>query len=170
MRPDNKSESFTFHRNAPNTASDSRIQNCRRKLQDKFETSKKSPEDFSADRSVLSSLNLNETKRAFKSGAEKISKTFSSVRTTFGTISQKFKASTRRRQILEEGPMTPACATPQTFSRNLLERTPTKMYSPFSIDSPYGATTTPNVDKENQTPQGTKSFFQRKRNLLDDIF
>lgn len=37
--------------------------------------------------------------------------------------------------------------TPYTPSRQVLGRTPTKLYSPFSIDSPYHPTTT--QDQEN---------------------
>lgn len=33
--------------------------------------------------------------------------------------------------------MTPAGATPHTFSKAVLGRTPTKLYSPFGIESPY---------------------------------
>lgn len=54
---------------------------------------------------------------------------------------QKFRSSTRRRQRLEETPENSACKsqTPQTRSRHLLGRTPTKMYSPFGIESPRHA-------------------------------
>lgn len=62
-----------------------------------------------------------------------------------------FKISTKRRQILEEGPMTPnACPTPNTFSKTVLGRTPTRLYSPFGIESPYNKPTT--YDKENVAP------------------
>lgn len=53
---------------------------------------------------------------------------------------------TRRRQILEESCMTPNCATPQTYSKRILGRTPTKLYSPFSIDSPYNTTTVSKIN------------------------
>ncbi|XP_017768236.1 PREDICTED: uncharacterized protein LOC108556575 [Nicrophorus vespilloides] len=176
MRPDNKSDSFTFHRNSALTSSsnstDGRIQNCRKKLQDRFEKEETSScSDERGDRSVLSVLSLNDTRRALRTGADKLSRTFSSVRTSFGTFSQKFKISTKRRQILEEGPMTPNCDTP--FSKSVLGRTPTKLYSPFGIESPAANT----KDKENITPTVTPkaqiktiTSWQRKRNLLDDIF
>lgn len=62
-----------------------------------------------------------------------------------------FKISTKRRHILEEGPMTPnSCPTPNGFSKALLGRTPTRLYSPFGIESPYNKPTTYN--KENVAP------------------
>lgn len=45
--------------------------------------------------------------------------------------------------------MTPNALTPHTFSKHVLGRTPTKLYSPFGIDSPYCPTT---YDKENVQP------------------
>lgn len=69
---------------------------------------------------------------------------------------QKFKSSTRRRQRLEEQQSPSACnmQTPQTRSRQLLGRTPTKLYSPFGIESPRHA-----WDKENEvsTPMRASS-------------
>ncbi|XP_018571929.1 uncharacterized protein LOC108911472 [Anoplophora glabripennis] len=153
-----KNDAYTFHRNNSTNSSSSStrsagMQHCRRKLQDTFdETDKKA--EFKApqgDRSVLSVLSINDnTRRALRNGAVRISKTFNTVRTTFGTISQRFKISTKRRQILQEGPMTPNCATPHTFAKQVLGRTPTKLYSPFGIESPYNRGTT--VDKENVPP------------------
>lgn len=66
--------------------------------------------------------------------------------------------STKRRQILQEGPMTPNCETPQTFSRKVLGRTPTKLYSPFSIESPYHSTT---VNKENMPPISEQDIVKK---------
>ncbi|XP_015176281.1 PREDICTED: uncharacterized protein LOC107066298 isoform X2 [Polistes dominula] len=79
-----------------------------------------------------------DSRRALRNGAERLSKTISTVRTTFGTISQKFRSSTRRRQRLEEqqSPGNYKTQTPQSRSRQLLGRTPTKLYSPFGIESP----------------------------------
>ncbi|KAG5878514.1 hypothetical protein JTB14_018898 [Gonioctena quinquepunctata] len=99
----------------------------------------------SIDKSVLSTLSFNDnTRKVLRNSMERISKTYNTFRTAIGTITQRFKVSTKRRQILEEGPMTPNCATP--YSRQILGRTPTKMYSPFNIESPYHPTT---YDKEN---------------------
>ncbi|RZC39550.1 uncharacterized protein BDFB_001501 [Asbolus verrucosus] len=124
---------------------------CRRRLQNKFEECDKEYETKTADKSVLSVLSLNDnTRRVLRNGAERLTKTFNNVRTTIGTITQKFRVSTKRRQILEEGPMTPNCATPHTFSKQILGRTPTKLYSPFGIETPYNPVTC--FDKENKAP------------------
>lgn len=167
MRPDSRSVSFTFHRdvlsvkNSPEITKNSK--NLRRRLQDRFEKDKPSStckeqtpkeKQTSNDRSWnnLSLGNMSaDSRRALRCGAERLSKTISSVRTTFGTISQKFKSSTRRRQRLEEQQSPNSICkmqTPQTRSRQLLGRTPTKLYSPFGIESPRHA-----WDKENnETP------------------
>lgn len=69
-----------------------------------------------------------------------------------------FKISTKRRQILEEGPMTPnSFPTPNGLSKAVLGRTPTRLYSPFGIESPYNKPTT--YDKENIDPKSIK--FER---------
>lgn len=66
-----------------------------------------------------------------------------------------FKISTKRRRILEEGPMTPnGGPTPNGFSKVVLGRTPTRLYSPFGIESPYNKPTT--YDKENIDPKCIK--------------
>ena len=83
---------------------------------------------------------------------------------------QKFKSSTRRRQRLEEQ-QSPSCnvlksQTPQTRSRNLLGRTPIKLYSPFGIESPRNAWD--NKENECITPVSTTSheFGEHKRRRL----
>ncbi|XP_020294688.1 uncharacterized protein LOC109860181 [Pseudomyrmex gracilis] len=172
MRPDSRSVSFTFHRevlamrNSPEVVRRSR--NLRQRLQDRFDKDRGAGDNAkekplktkeSVDR-VWNNISLGnvsaDSRRALRSGAEKLSKTISSVRTTFGTISQKFKSSTRRRQRLEEQQSPSACnmQTPQTRSRQLLGRTPTKLYSPFGIESPRHA-----WDKENEvsTPMRASS-------------
>ncbi|XP_054016453.1 uncharacterized protein LOC128896900 isoform X2 [Hylaeus anthracinus] len=152
MRPDSRSVSFTFHRdvlsvkNSPEITKDSK--NLRRRLQDRFEKEKSSDtfkekpcKDKHSDRSWnnISLVNMSaDSRRALRSGAEKLSK----------TISSKFRNSTRRRQRLEEqhSPNNMCTMqTPQTRSRQLLGRTPTKLYSPFGIESPRHA-----WDKENK--------------------
>lgn len=91
-----KSESFTFRRTSLANSSDSSTrssgnQNCRKNLRAKFEQvekEKKIENDYS-DRTILSMLSFNDnTKRVLKNGAEKITKTINSVRTTLGTITQ----------------------------------------------------------------------------------
>lgn len=67
------------------------MQHCRRKLQDTFDETDKKNEGKAqiGDRSVLSVLSINDnTRRVLRNGAERITKTFNTVRTTFGTISQ----------------------------------------------------------------------------------
>ncbi|KAK1118159.1 hypothetical protein K0M31_015206 [Melipona bicolor] len=168
MRPDSRSVSFTFHREVLNVKNSPEItKKLRRRLQDRFEKTKKSgdtckekvpKEKQTGDRSWnnLSLGNMSaDSRRALRSGAEKLSKTISSVRTTFGTISQKFKSSTRRRQRLEEQQSPNSICkmqTPQTHSRQLLGRTPTKLYSPFGIESPRHAWNKENNETSVQTP------------------
>lgn len=142
MKRNDNGVPFTFHRNIFNSSESNtdriKNKNCRQKLQNRFDNDvdcSASEISEKSDRSVLSVLSLNDPRRVFRSSAEKISRTFSSVRTTIGSFSQKFRPSTRRRQILEEGPSTP-CVTPQTHSKQILGRTPTKLYSPFGIESP----------------------------------
>lgn len=178
MRPDSRSVSFTFHRevlsvkNSPEITKSSR--NLRRRLQDRFEKEKagdpckgkmskdkQQPADRSWNNLSLGNMSAD-SRRALRSGAEKLSRTISSVRTTFGTISQKFKSSTRRRQRLEEQQSPNAkgkMQTPQTRSRQLLGRTPTKLYSPFGIESPRHAWDKENNDTPAHTPAGANSRY-----------
>lgn len=141
MKRNDSSIQFTFHKNIFNSSDTSSDKNksktCRQKLQNRFDNDDCSSSQISqkSERSVLSVLSINDPRRAFRNGAEKISRTFSNVRTSIGTFSQKFRPSTKRRQLLEEGPSTP-CVTPHTHSKQILGRTPTKLYSPFGIESP----------------------------------
>ncbi|XP_011699162.1 PREDICTED: uncharacterized protein LOC105456658 [Wasmannia auropunctata] len=170
MRPDSRSVSFTFHRelsarNSPEVVRRSR--NLRQRLQDRFEkdtrgsssakerppSKAKEPADRAWNNISLGNVSAD-SRRALRNGAEKLSRTISSVRTTFGTISQKFKSSTRRRQRLEEQQSPSNMQTPQTRSRQLLGRTPTKLYSPFGIESPRHAW---NKENEVGTPAGRAS-------------
>lgn len=153
MRPDSRSVSFTFHRdvlsvrNSPELMRNSK--NLRQRLQDRFDkeksnesTKQKASKEKDVTERGWNNLSLGnvsaDSRRALRSGAERLSKTISTVRTTFGTISQKFRSSTRRRQRLEEQQSPSNCKTqtPQSRSRQLLGRTPTKLYSPFGIESP----------------------------------
>lgn len=53
--------------------------------------------------------------------------------------------------------MTPnGCPTPNGFSKAVLGRTPTRLYSPFGIESPYNKPTT--YDKENIDPKSVVAF------------
>ncbi|KAL0267998.1 UNVERIFIED_CONTAM: hypothetical protein PYX00_010101 [Menopon gallinae] len=106
------------------------------KLQEKENSNQLSQSFASWCDTFSSSLPAVNTRRALRNGAEKISQTLNTVRTTFDTLSQKLRKSTRRRQPLKniDSPKTPV--TPYTRSRNMLGRTPTKLYSPFSIETP----------------------------------
>ncbi|XP_043517441.1 uncharacterized protein LOC122532601 isoform X2 [Frieseomelitta varia] len=164
MRPDSRSVSFTFHREVLNVKNSPEItKKLRRRLQDRFEKTKKpgdtckekvSKEKQTGDRSWnnLSLGNMSaDSRRALRSGAEKLSK----------TISSKFKSSTRRRQRLEEQQSPNSICkmqTPQTHSRQLLGRTPTKLYSPFGIESPRHAWNKEN----NETPVHTPPAMNAK--------
>lgn len=109
MRPDSRSVSFTFHRevlgarNSPEMVRGTR--NLRQRLQDRFDKERGSPGDDAkpsvkpaktskeptVDRAWnnISLGNVSaDSRRALRNGAEKLSRTISSVRTTFGTISQ----------------------------------------------------------------------------------
>ncbi|XP_059052102.1 uncharacterized protein LOC131846733 [Achroia grisella] len=77
------------------------------------------------------------SRRALQSGAEKISRTFRSVRNTFGNLSQHFRLGGRRRHRLAETGS--PCRTPSTpvTKKKILGRSPTKLYSPFGIETPH---------------------------------
>ncbi|KAL6261304.1 hypothetical protein P5V15_008825 [Pogonomyrmex californicus] len=167
MRPDSRSVSFTFHREVVNSRNSPEIvrrtRNLRQRLQDRFEKDRGSTSDDNGKEKTSKAKESTErawnnislgnvsadSRRALRNGAEKLSRTISSVRITFGTISQKFKSSTRRRQRLEEQQSPSNMQTPQTRSRQLLGRTPTKLYSPFGIESPRHAW---NKENEISTP------------------
>lgn len=148
MKRSDNTGPFTFHRNIFNNENNQSkpVKNCRQKLQDRFDDTNDCSTSERSDRSVLSVLSLNDPRRVFRNGAEKIQRTFSSVRTSIGTFSQKFRISTKRRQLLEEGPSSP-CVTPQTRSKQILGRTPTKLYSPFGIETPVREENKENVPK-----------------------
>ncbi|KAG8238722.1 hypothetical protein J437_LFUL015281 [Ladona fulva] len=144
MRPDCRSISFAWQRGSQNSNPQNTNLPVRRRNLDKFENVKDPRNPFTNERSLRSTL-LNFTlpavsvhsRQAVRVGAERISKTLRDVRVTFDSLSQKFRRSTRRRVPLknELSPRTPN-TTPRTRSRRLLGRTPTKLYSPFGIDTP----------------------------------
>lgn len=176
MRPDSRSVSFTFHREVLSVKNSPEIpkisKNFRRRLQDRFEREKsndpckekaqkeKEPGERSWNNLTLGNVSAD-SRRALRSGAEKLSRTLSSVRTTFGTISQKFRSSTRRRQRLEEQQSPSVCKnqTPQTRSRQILGRTPTKLYSPFGIESPRRAWGKENDETPVHSPEETNKRY-----------
>lgn len=181
MRSSNvRSVSFTFHKNPsenrvegkPSGKNDStggasrRIlqSSTRQRLQDRFD--QECPYALSRDHKSQNRSNRSHTRnwsdfnislpsvqprRMLRSGADKISKTFATVRNSIDTLSQRFRTSTRRRYRLENE--SPQAVTPRTRSRCILGRTPTKLYSPFGIETPQsGAKSLP--DKENQSYGG----------------
>jgi len=113
----------------------------RRKLSRQFnsETNTQHPM-LLRSRNVLSSINLNVanvpkgTRKFFQAGTDKMNQKLRDVRLTFGTWSQRLKNPTRRRErLINNSPYTPG-RTPRT--KQLLGRTPTKLYSPFGIETP----------------------------------
>lgn len=100
MPPDSRSVSFIFHRESfdgKDIYKDGKDgkphKTFRRKLQEKFDKEAKSKND-SKESSERSWPNLSlsqvstDSRRAFRNGANKISKTLTSVRVTFGSLSQ----------------------------------------------------------------------------------
>ena len=96
MPPDSRSVSFIFHRDNINARSTPE-KNFRRRLQDKFDKERDSESKDTAkynEATIKPWHNLSfgqvstDSKRAFRNGADKLSKTISSVRTTLGSISQ----------------------------------------------------------------------------------
>lgn len=95
-----KSESFTFERNESQSSSGSSTRSsghCRKRLKDKFDKSdvkqvstdqKNTDNSRTGGRRVLSVLNLNDTRKYFRNGADRLSKTFNSVRVSFESVSQ----------------------------------------------------------------------------------
>ncbi|CAG4934126.1 unnamed protein product [Colias eurytheme] len=106
------------------------------------------------------------SRRALQSGAEKISKTFKSVRNSFGNLSQHFRLSGRRRHRLAE-PISP-CRTPTTpvaKKKMLFGRSPTKLYSPFGIETPRNrdfriSPYMPNTPEHEMSPKRRKGISQ----------
>jgi len=110
MRPDSRSVSFTFHREVLGTRNSPEMvrgtRNLRQRLQDRFDKERGSANDDTksakpaktpktpkepADRAWnnISLGNVSaDSRRALRNGAERLSRTISSVRSTFGTISQ----------------------------------------------------------------------------------
>lgn len=182
MRSGNvRSVSFTFHKNpaesrverkpsgkneaVSGTAGRILQSSTRQRLQDRFD--EECPYSLSRDQNRnaqgrnirtnsrnWSDFNISlptvQTRRMLRSGADKISKTFATVRSSIDTLSQRFRTSTRRRYRLENE--SPAAVTPRTRTRCMLGRTPTKLYSPFGIDTPQSSNSY--AGKENQSCGG----------------
>lgn len=168
MENSNSSSFSSFQRNVAATSSDTskhskNSESCRRKLNYITENSDAPNESKEDEKSIVSRISLSDTRKVLRNGLDRINRTFNNVRTSVGSFTQIFKTSTRRRQILEEGPMTPTCVTPDSRARIILGRTPTKLYSPFGIESPYKSTT---YDKEN-IPNSNKMGIVRRKEAAD---
>ena len=98
MPPDSRSASFIFHRDnfdESTTLKDKQSRkNFRQRLQDRFDKEPKNNKSNDKDSSDKPWHNISlgqvstDSKRAFKNGADKITKTLTSVKTTFGSFSQ----------------------------------------------------------------------------------
>ncbi|XP_077290963.1 uncharacterized protein LOC143914572 [Arctopsyche grandis] len=75
--------------------------------------------------------------RAFRSSANKLYKTMKRVRAALHIFANHFQVKPRRQRLTDAG-NTPCHTpgTPQKRCRQLLGRTPTKLYSPFGIETP----------------------------------
>lgn len=89
MPTDDSNGCITFQKDTLHLENSNKTQNCRKKLQDTFEQSENSNSSSGrSDRSVLSVINLDDTRKAIRISSERISKTFSNLRTSLGTFSQ----------------------------------------------------------------------------------
>ncbi|CAG4968281.1 unnamed protein product [Parnassius apollo] len=90
------------------------------------------------NRNIFKTKPFLNSRRALQSSAEKISKTFKSVRSTFGNLSQHFRLGGRyRHRLAEAGSPCKSPSTPVAKKKGLLGRSPTKLYSPFGIETPH---------------------------------
>ncbi|XP_041971611.1 uncharacterized protein LOC121727704 [Aricia agestis] len=88
------------------------------------------------NRNIFNNKTIVNSRRALQSGADKISKTFKSMRNTFDNLSQHFRSGRRRHRLAETSS---PCRTPSTpvKKKQILGRTPAKLYSPFGIETPH---------------------------------
>ncbi|XP_018318609.1 uncharacterized protein LOC112904275 [Agrilus planipennis] len=170
MAFEEKNSRFKFHQNVCiMKKGNSSPRKCRKKLQDRFNDSESSSNKN--NRSVLSVLSLNNSRKMLRTGTEKFHKGLNNFRTTLTSLSQRFRG-TRRRHILEETNFTPnapngAPATPLTFSKTVLGRTPTKLYSPFGIETPTLAQPSTSLNDSNASEHIT--VMKEKRSKSDKL-
>lgn len=89
MPAEDRNVCITFQKNTLHLENANKTQNCRKKLQDTFEQSENSNSGSSrSDRSVLSAINLDDTRKAIRNSTERITKTLSNLRTSLGSFSQ----------------------------------------------------------------------------------
>ncbi|XP_050521035.1 uncharacterized protein LOC126894230 [Daktulosphaira vitifoliae] len=113
-----------------------------RQMRDRFDEecpyslSRRSPKSRNCNSQVWQVAVNTVTKKsdALKHSMNSVFRSMNKLRTGFKMATQKLRPTTRRRFKLDESPLTPN--TPKTRSKCLLGRTPTKMYSPFAIDTP----------------------------------
>lgn len=164
MAPDVKSLSWR-HNSAHNITISHNRSSTRRKLADTFDKEnnlqravvKKSPlKEMKHRQLTLSKFRLpraSPTRRALRSGAEKIARTFQQFRLSVDAISQRLKSPTRRRCRFEN--VDTPVVTPRSRSQRILGRTPTRLYSPFGIDTPnvcHAARADPNSPRWSYSP------------------
>ncbi|XP_008479123.1 uncharacterized protein LOC103515958 isoform X1 [Diaphorina citri] len=147
----------------------------RRKLQDKFDdecpyslsstiqsnTSQISKRKSNSNNSwfnstLLSNISMNQFHQSrgklVSNSKTKFTKSMTNLQTTLGSWKQKLRSSTRRRYQLTESP-SPCTPSPITPKR-ILGRTPTKLYSPFNIETPpssrytHSLVMTPNTESD----------------------
>ncbi|CAB3366607.1 Hypothetical predicted protein [Cloeon dipterum] len=173
MAPDVKSDSWK--RSTGGRGNIVPKSNTRRKLSSIFDKEKKpkgaekSPSgplrdmrQFSMGRLKIPTVRTSPTRRAFRSGADKLTKTFQQMKISVDNLHQRLKGRTARRHTRLENVDTPF-ATPQTRSKKLLGRTPTKLYSPFDIDTtPNGGLNSPTVS---DTPKRARPYSHKLFNL-----
>lgn len=89
MKPDDRSTSFTFHKDSLDY-NNRVLRSSRRKLQDRFESDSNvsGNKKMSKNRRILSNISLSDPRQALRNGADKISKTLTNVKISIGTFSQ----------------------------------------------------------------------------------
>ncbi|CAK1541473.1 unnamed protein product [Leptosia nina] len=116
-------------------------------------------------KNVLKNKSFLNSRRALQSGADKISRTFKNMRSTFCDLSQHFRLRSKRRHRLAEtgSPCRTPC-TPVTKKKQLLGRSPTKLYSPFGIETPRNkdfriSPYMPNTPEHDMSPKQRKGLI-----------
>ncbi|CAH0402635.1 unnamed protein product [Chilo suppressalis] len=90
------------------------------------------------NKNIFKTKSFANSRRALQSGADKISRTFRSVKNSFGNLSQHFRLGARRRhRLTDAGSPCRTPSTPVTKKKSILARSPTKLYSPFGIETPH---------------------------------
>ncbi|XP_048482398.1 uncharacterized protein LOC105386423 [Plutella xylostella] len=88
-------------------------------------------------RKLFKTNSFANSRRALQTSAEKITKTFRSVKNTFGNISEHFRLGGRRRHRLAETASPCRAPTTPVTKKKMLGRSPARLYSPFGIETPH---------------------------------